>query len=293
MIMKKQLIFHSFLLVLAFLLVSCTPTADVSVTDGSTESTAERVQYEVQVLTEGGMPLEGLRADIYTDDTCTTRLRAAETDEDGKFSFEAERSDRYTMVLSGLPLGYVVAQSYAIDEQTTVTLSVEMIDGSDLNAFSLTLGSIARDCTVTATDGTVYSFAELLETKKAIVLNFWFIGCDPCRAEFPHLQNAYEAYSDDVIVLAINPCDGTNESVAAYASAMGLTFPMVAGDEAWANCMGIRAYPTTVVIDRYGLICFKLVGSVTAESVFETIFAHFAEDDYQQKIFRDPKELIG
>ncbi len=291
--MKKQSICLSVLLVLALLLSACT-TSDGTDSSAPAESSApERISYTVEVLTEGGMPLEGVRVDIYADRTLASRLRAAETDENGKIVFEAERSDSYTAVLSTLPDGFAVMDHYMVTETTKIVLEASMQDGNDLSGAVMKLGDTVRDCTVTATDGTVFKFSELLETKKAIVLNFWYIGCAPCKMEFPYLQKAYEAYDDDVIVLAIDPLDGTNESISAYASELRLTFPMAKGDASWVQYARVGAYPTTVVIDRYGMICMMHSGSVTQEGVFEQIFAHFSADDYKQQTFRNLSDLLG
>lgn len=289
--MKKRLILSA-LLTIALLLCACTPS-DTESSAPAESSIPERITYTVEVRTEGGMPLAGVRVDVYTDNTLATRLRAAETDENGMVSFEADRSDGYTAVLSNLPYGFETAQAFSITETTRISLKGSMHAEGDLSGATLRLGDIVRDCTVTATDGTVYKFSELLATKKAIVLNFWFENCGPCKMEFPYLQKAYEAYSDDVIVLAINTVDGTNDSITSYASGMGLTFPMAKGRETWVQYMSVSAYPTTVVIDRYGMACMKHGGSITEEGVFEQIFAHFTADDYKQQTFRNLSDLLG
>ncbi len=290
--MKKR-IYLSVLLAFVLLLCACAPQDGTESGSIAESSTAERVLYTLEVVTEGGMPLAGVRVEVYSGDTGHARLFARETDENGKLTFEALRSDGYTAVLSGMPDGLRTEQFYAVSETTQIVMQAAFEDGSDLSAFSMKLGDFVRDCTVTSADGTAYRFSELLAAKKAIVLNFWYIGCGPCKAEFPHLQNAYQAYSDRVEVLAINPYDGTDDSVAAYASELGLTFPTVAGDASWQQCMKLTAYPTTVVIDRYGMICMVMKGSVTEEGVFEQIFAHFSADDYKQQTFRNLSDLLG
>ncbi len=289
--MKKQA-FSVLLLAFALLLCACTPS-DTESSAPAESSAPERITYTVEVLTEGGMPLAEVRVDVYTDETLTNRIRASETGENGTVSFEAEQSDSYVAVLSNLPYGYDTKQMFSITETTRISLKGNMRNGDDLSNATARLGDIVRDCTVTAVDGTEYKFSELLSTKKAIVLNFWFENCGPCKMEFPFFQKAYEAYSDDVVVLAINPLDGTKNSIAAYASDLGLTFPMAKGASSWAQYMSLKAYPTTVVIDRYGMICMKHGGSVTEEGVFEQIFAHFTADDYKQQTFRNLSDLLG
>lgn len=291
--MKKQYVSLSVLLALAVLLCACTASDSTSSAHSAESSAAERILYTVEVATDGGMPLAEVRVDVYTDETLANRIRASETDENGTVSFEAEQSDGYVAVLSNLPYGFDTKQLFSITETTRISLKGNMRNGDDLSNATARLGDIVRDCTVTAVDGTEYKFSELLDTKKAIVLNFWFENCGPCKMEFPFLQKAYEAYSDDVIVLAINPLDGTKNSIAAYASDLGLTFPMAKGASSWAQYMSLNAYPTTVVIDRYGMICMRHGGSVTEEGVFEQIFAHFTADDYKQQTFRNLSDLLG
>jgi len=168
-----------------------------------------------------------------------------------------------------------------------------------LTDYVFTRGDMMCDFSVVAGDGDVtsstptteYTLSELLKTKKAVVLNFWFENCGPCRAEFPYLQNAYKEYADDIEVLAINPYDGTPDSVLIYAANLGLTFPVMKGEGYWASSMNLSAYPTTVVIDRYGMIAMVHRGAVTEVGVFEKVFAFFTADDYVQQTVRNISEL--
>ena len=84
-----------------------------------------------------------------------------------------------------------------------------LVTGAVLSASSYKLGDNMGDYTVTDINGQTHSFSELLQSKKAIVLNFWFVNCGPCQMEFPYLQSAYDTYSDDVAVIAINPDYGS------------------------------------------------------------------------------------
>lgn len=56
--------------------------------------------------------------------------------------------------------------------------------------------------TVKALDGKTYDIAKL--KGKAVVLNFWFIGCPPCRQEIPGLNTLVKEYAKkDVVFLAL------------------------------------------------------------------------------------------
>lgn len=157
-----------------------------------------------------------------------------------------------------------------------------LITDAKLSESSYNLGDYMGDYTVTDIEGNSYTFSELLKTKKAIVLNFWFINCGPCQMEFPYLQTAYNTYSDDVAVIAINPTTDKQEKIQKYATQNELTIPLVKGEEDWATAFGIQGFPTTVVIDRYGSIAFMHTGAVIDEGVFEKIFEFFTADGYKQ-----------
>ena len=157
-----------------------------------------------------------------------------------------------------------------------------LIADAKLSASSYNLGDYMGDYTVTDVEGNSYTFSELLKTKKAIVLNFWFINCGPCKMEFPYLQTAYDVYSDDVAVIAINPVGDKANKIQKYAEQNELTIPMVAGDMAWQTAFDLRGYPTTVVIDRYGSVAFMHMGAVTEDGVFEKIFEFFTADGYKK-----------
>ena len=71
-----------------------------------------------------------------------------------------------------------------------------LVDDEDLTNRIYELGDVVHDFEVTATNGTTYKLSELLKEKKAVILNFWFLNCGPCKMEFPFLEQAYEDYAD-------------------------------------------------------------------------------------------------
>lgn len=267
----------------------CSNTSD-NTSSASPEDETET--YVVTVKTVGGMPLENVLVKVYSDLTHNDLVWGGETDSEGRISFTAESGPDYVVTLESVPEGYVYSVDYPITgTNTEIALKTEMREGLDISECSYKLGSIVHDFSVTATDGNVYKLSELLAEKKAVILNFWFTTCGPCKMEFPYLQQAYEEYKDVIEVLALNPYDGTEESVAAYASEMGLTFPVSKCDFGWQTCMQLKAYPTTVVIDRYGMIAFIHTGSITDKETFVKIFSHFTSDDYRQATYRNISDI--
>ena len=251
----------------------------------------ESMTYTLVVTTEGGKAMEGIGVYFYTDYTKAELVWFAKTDAEGKAGFTDLASDNYVAVLDGVPEGYQVEEYYPLTaEVTEIILSAGMSEG-DLANVSYKLGDAVMNFSVTTADGTVYVLSELLEEKEAVVLNFWYLQCMPCRMEFPYLQEAYEAYSDKIEILALNPINNDPEAIEAFREELGLTFPMAYCDPAWEKAMQLTAYPTTVVIDRYGTIALIHTGSIDDAKVFEDAFAFFTADDYKQTVVEDIMDL--
>ena len=148
------------------------------------------------------------------------------------------------------------------------------------------------EITVNTADGRVWKLSEVLKEKKLVVLNFWFEDCPWCIKEFPVLEVAYQKYQEDVEVLALNPTDGA-EAVKAFRENNGLGISMAACPRSWAHECGVSAYPTSVFIDRNGVVCLIHVGAITTSYTWERVFDAFVGEDYQQKTYTSVEQILG
>lgn len=271
-------------------------------TDGPTSTAATEPAkdaiYTITVKTAGGMAFDGLVAYIYEDNTEDDLLTYGTLDENGSYTFTAPQSDKYTVRFANFPEeGYDVQDYYAITDTTTdIVLTSSVITGKDALESGKTykVGDVMRDFTVTTVDGEELTLSQILQEKQAVVLNFWYTGCNPCKAEFPLLQEAYAAYSDKLEVITMNPTDISGDDagkIAQFRDDYGLTMPMAICSSQWFSALGVMSYPTTVIIDRYGVVCLVVNSSVEEEGVFEAAFEHFTAEDYQQKLLQDFSEL--
>ena len=176
-------------------------------------------------------------------------------------------------------------------ENTETESELGLLSEDELEGVTFKRGDVFADMSVTTPDGNTYKISEILKEKKAVVLNFWYINCGPCQMEFPYMQDAYENYKDDIEILAVNPYDGTDETVADFQRKYELTFPMAVVEEEWAQYMGLQAYPTTVVIDRYGIVSFVHTGMITEVEEFNKLFAFFTAEDYEQTVIRNISDI--
>jgi cytochrome c biogenesis protein CcmG/thiol:disulfide interchange protein DsbE len=107
---------------------------------------------------------------------------------------------------------------------------------------------------------------------QVVLLNFWAVWCQFCRAELPELQAVYQQYRDQgVVVLALNVSE-SSEDTAAYVAKAGLTFPVYRdGGQTTMRAFGARLLPTTVFINRQGQVHYRQVGAVSRESLAQQV----------------------
>lgn len=150
----------------------------------------------------------------------------------------------------------------------------------DMSGYTLELGTQMPDFTIYDVNGNCYTLYGLLEEKKAVMLNFWYADCPYCLLEFPDIQDAYERYSDQVEILAINPIDSVSKIIQ-FQEKRGLTFPLCKDGPKLNKPFVKVGYPTTVIIDRYGTVCLIQIGAQGGNDVFGNAFAYFCSDDYE------------
>ena len=155
----------------------------------------------------------------------------------------------------------------------------------------LSLGDKMPELTVTTVHGETLLLSELLQSKKMVVLNFWFADCIWCIREFPVMEASYQQYREDVEILALNPYDASDH-IAAFQQEHSLSFPMASCSRDLATAFGVSGYPTSVIIDREGTICLIHPGAITEKQVFDRLFETFTSDDYSSVLYNSISELF-
>lgn len=259
---------------------------------GGKVENGEDVTYNLSVKNQGGVALSDISVYVYEDDSLQDMIAVLSTDEDGNASFQYRSGKGYVAVLGNVPNGYAVEKFYPITgENTQIVLSIQLVDG-DLETARYKLGDVMQDFTFTDNKGNSYKLSQLLREKKAVVLNFWQLDNNQSKMEMPYLQEGYAEYADSVALLAMNPVNSDAAAIAAFAEEYGVAFPIGACESSWSDAMNILGYPTTVVIDRYGVITLINSGSFTGAAAVKDVFAFFTAEDYTQTVVENVEDIL-
>jgi len=289
--MKKILV----LLLAAALMLSMIACGGEEEQTPGAQSGGKNVTYTVTVESAGGMPLEKVAVSAYADDTLSDLKGYDETDENGQATMELPEGGNYVLTLSGAPRGYAVEKTYSLkDTSAKIVLTSSVITEGSLADVQLGVGDIMYDFSVTTPDGEEIKLSQMLAEKKLVLLNFWYTTCSWCVTEFPFMEEAYKQYQDKVGIIALNPLGESDEAIKAFPTnySLELSFPLAGCPTTWANTFGISGYPTTVVVDRYGMICLVESGAITSLRPFNGMFETLTADDYTQKTYSSVGELV-
>ncbi|MFB9307675.1 thiol-disulfide isomerase/thioredoxin [Agromyces hippuratus] len=178
----------------------------------------------------------------------------------------------------------VVASALLLTGCTSDPLADQFREGSGKNY-------IAGDGTITVYDaadrgdpiefdgetveGEQYDSAD--DAGKVQVVNFWYAGCAPCRAEAPILQEVHESVdADEVSFVGVNVRDQAG-TAAPFEKDYGVTYPSVLDVEtgvaqlAFAGKVPPAAVPTTIVLDQSGRVAARVLGQLEDASILQTI----------------------
>jgi cytochrome c biogenesis protein CcmG/thiol:disulfide interchange protein DsbE len=91
---------------------------------------------------------------------------------------------------------------------------------------------------------------------KVVIIDFWATWCGPCRKGIPDFVELQSEYGrDNLVILGINLDQGGVNGVKAFAKQYKINYPvLLPTQQVVAMYGGIRAIPTTFIIDRKGQV---------------------------------------
>jgi peroxiredoxin len=94
---------------------------------------------------------------------------------------------------------------------------------------------------------------------KVVVLNFWFIGCAPCRVEMPGLNILTEEFKDQDVIFIAFALDNA-EDLEKFLEEKEFQYQIVPDGAKIASLYGVKVFPTHILIDKNGEMEFILTG---------------------------------
>ena len=137
-------------------------------------------------------------------------------------------------------------------------------------------GRTARDFEVAQFDGNTFRMSE--ETyDNAVVVNFWYPSCPPCREEMPAIESAWQDLKDlPVRVLSLYVPQGfdSEQDAQNFVGELGLTFDF-ATDRLGriAEAYEVEYFPTTFFIDMEGEIVATHISIMQKDEVVRQVKA--------------------
>ncbi len=159
---------------------------------------------------------------------------------------------------------------------TPLSAGIPMIEGIKM----LEVGAAAPDFSVKDTEGASFRLSED-KGKKAVLLVFWSIFCEPCRLEMPFVQKMHEKYKGgdlDVVSIALDG-EPLKSSITGFVKQEGYTFRVLI-DELDAQEMfkvadpfGVGGTPTLYLLDKSGKVVLAKAGRLREEELEKAILS--------------------
>ncbi|MDH6532195.1 thiol-disulfide isomerase/thioredoxin [Aurantimicrobium minutum] len=133
----------------------------------------------------------------------------------------------------------------------------------------------------TTENGDTVSSADYLGD--VLVVNFWYAGCAPCRAEAPDLEAVFqETAVEGTNFLGVNVRDQA-ATIISFNERFGVTYPSIIDQDgqaqlSFASQVPPNAVPTTLVLDAQGRVAARILGQLKDPSILTTLITDVAAE---------------
>ena len=103
-------------------------------------------------------------------------------------------------------------------------------------------------------------------------MNLWASWCPPCRAEMPDLQRLSNLYSArGLAIIGVNEGESPQRA-RSFAESLQIRFPIwVDAGERYGRLYGALGLPTTVILDRRGIVVRGFDGPLTFDEMRDAV----------------------
>jgi peroxiredoxin len=172
------------------------------------------------------------------------------------------KSSPLPLILTGAGLIFIAIAAFVFFPKET-PLHQEPID---LGFKPASVNYSAPPLELTEVDGTPASLADY--RGKIVLVNNWATWCPPCKAEMPDLEAYHQAHKNDGFTIIGISAGDTQEQVADFIDAYGITFPMwLDPHESALAAFQTMNLPSSFVIDATGTVRLAWTGAISLENL--------------------------
>jgi cytochrome c biogenesis protein CcmG/thiol:disulfide interchange protein DsbE len=139
-------------------------------------------------------------------------------------------------------------------------------------------GSVAPDFTLVDVEGRPFHLGEEA-ARKPVLLVFWSMFCDPCRAEMATLQRFHDRYGGRDLTAVAVAVDGEplRNTLGGFVRQEGYTFTVLVDGldarEMWkvADAYGVAEIPTLFLVGKGGVVAFGRAGRVREDELEKAV----------------------
>jgi peroxiredoxin len=139
-------------------------------------------------------------------------------------------------------------------------------------------GMVAPDFTVLDVEGHPFRLSEEV-SRKPVLLLFWSVFCDPCRAEMANLQKVQARYAGRELTVVAVAVDGDplRNILGGFARQEGYTFTVLVDEldatGTWkaADAHGVAVTPTLLLLEKGGTVLLRKGGKIREDELEKAV----------------------
>lgn len=95
---------------------------------------------------------------------------------------------------------------------------------------------------------------------KVVVMNFWFIDCQPCRKEMPELNQLVADYKDSSNIVFIGVALDEKKMIIEFLKNNPFDYAIINDGRFITEQYGVKSFPTHLILDREGKVYYHSTG---------------------------------